>query len=87
MAYRDFVVLNKVQNKTRALEDISSRNNERSGDHDLALREKDEEIEVYKSGMEQALMELEELKLVSTNVRMIHTLAVLTKDCSSTEPR
>jgi hypothetical protein len=34
------------------------------GDHELALREKDEEIEVYKSGMEQALMELEELKLV-----------------------
>lgn len=31
----------------------------------MALREKDEEIEVYKSGMEQALMELEELKLVS----------------------
>lgn len=34
-------------------------------DHDAALREKDEEIEVYKSGMEQALIELEELKLVS----------------------
>lgn len=30
-----------------------------------ALREKDDEIEVYKSGMEQALMELEESKMVS----------------------
>jgi len=52
------------QNKTRALEEISSRNKDRDGDHELALREKDEEIEVYKSGMEQALLELEELKLV-----------------------
>ncbi|KAL4894197.1 ANTH domain-containing protein [Aspergillus ambiguus] len=52
-----------LRNKTRALDDVASRNTERQGDHDLALREKDEEIEVYKSGMEQALMELEELKL------------------------
>ncbi|KAJ5397152.1 hypothetical protein N7509_005265 [Penicillium cosmopolitanum] len=52
-----------LRNKNRALEDIQGRNSERSGDHDLALQEKDEEIEVYKSGMEQALMELEELKL------------------------
>jgi hypothetical protein len=52
------------QNKTRALEEISSRNKDRDGDHELVLREKDEEIEVYKSGMEQALLELEELKLV-----------------------
>ncbi|KAE8148541.1 ANTH domain-containing protein [Aspergillus avenaceus] len=52
-----------LRNKNRALEDISSRGVDRQGDHDLALREKDEEIEVYKSGMEQALMELEELKL------------------------
>jgi len=37
-------------------------------DHQAALREKDEEIEVYKSGMEQALMKLEELKLVSTSL-------------------
>lgn len=33
-------------------------------DHDTALKEKDEEIEVYKSGMEQALMELEEMRMV-----------------------
>lgn len=46
------------------MEEVSNKTSERAGDHDLALREKDEEIEVYKSGMEQALMELEELKLV-----------------------
>jgi hypothetical protein len=47
------------------LEEHASRNNDRQEDLDLSLREKDEEIEVYKSGMEQALMELEELRLVS----------------------
>ncbi|PYH88890.1 cytoskeleton assembly control protein Sla2 [Aspergillus ellipticus CBS 707.79] len=52
-----------LRTKSRALEDVANKNSERSGDHDLALREKDEEIEVYKSGMEQALMELEELKM------------------------
>jgi hypothetical protein len=57
--------------KTRALDEYSSRNNDRQGDHDLALREKDEEIEVYKSGMEQALMELEELRMVSRGLNTI----------------
>ncbi|KAF9888444.1 sla2 Src-like adaptor 2 [Aspergillus nanangensis] len=52
-----------LRNKTRALDEVASRNNDRQGDHDISLAEKDEEIEVYKSGMEQALMELEELKL------------------------
>ncbi|KAB8236783.1 sla2 Src-like adaptor 2 [Aspergillus alliaceus] len=52
-----------LRNKNRALEEASSRNTDRQGGHDALLREKDEEIEVYKSGMEQALMELEELKL------------------------
>jgi hypothetical protein len=46
------------------LEDLSTRGADVNGDHEFALREKDEEIEVYKSGMEQALLELEELKLV-----------------------
>ena len=46
------------------MEEYTSKRGELSEDHELALREKDEEIEVYKSGMEQALMELEELKLV-----------------------
>ncbi|KAJ5726405.1 uncharacterized protein N7483_007762 [Penicillium malachiteum] len=52
-----------LRNKTRALDDISTRKSEWDGDHALVLREKEEEIEVYKSGMEQALIELEELKL------------------------
>ncbi|KAL9114224.1 MAG: hypothetical protein Q9227_001646 [Pyrenula ochraceoflavens] len=52
-----------LRNKTRALEDVGSRRGELDEDHNAALREKDDEIEVYKSGMEQALMELEELKL------------------------
>lgn len=52
-----------VRGKTRQLDEIRSKHGERSFDHDAALREKDDEIEIYKSGMEQALEELEELKL------------------------
>ena len=52
-----------LRNKTRTLDDIRSKHGERDGNHQTALRERDDEIEVYKSGMEQALMELEELKL------------------------
>ena len=52
------------QNKSRAIDEDSSKVSERQREHELALREKDEEMEVYKSGMEQALMELEEMKMV-----------------------
>lgn len=50
------------------MDEHSSRNNDRQEDLDLALREKDEEIEVYKAGMDQALEELEELRLVSGDI-------------------
>ncbi|WEW57506.1 sla2 Src-like adaptor 2 [Emydomyces testavorans] len=52
-----------LRSKNRALEEARNSTGERDHDHEMALREKDEEIEVYKSGMEQALMEVEELKL------------------------
>ena len=52
-----------LRNKTRTLDDIRSKHGERNEDHQASLREKDDEIEIYKSGMEQALEELEELKL------------------------
>ncbi|ODM18404.1 hypothetical protein SI65_06275 [Aspergillus cristatus] len=52
-----------LRNKSRAIEEDSSKVGDRQREHDLALQEKDEEIEVYKSGMEQALMELEEMKM------------------------
>lgn len=51
--------------KTRALDDHSSRNDDRQGDHELELAEKDAEIEAYKAGMDEALKELEELRNVS----------------------
>lgn len=52
-----------LRNKSRALDEIRSRDSERSGDVEARMREKDDEIEIYKSGMEQALEELEELKI------------------------
>ena len=52
-----------LRNKTRTLDEIRSKHNERDGDISIQMKEKDDEIEIYKSGMEQALEELEELKL------------------------
>ena len=52
-----------VRSKTRQLDDHRSKNSERDYDQEATLKEKDDEIEIYKSGMEQALEELEELKL------------------------
>ncbi|EYE96227.1 putative cytoskeleton assembly control protein Sla2 [Aspergillus ruber CBS 135680] len=52
-----------LRNKSRAIDEDSSKTGERQREHELALQEKDEEIEVYKSGMEQALIELEEAKM------------------------
>ena len=56
-----------LRNKTRQFEEIRAKHGDRDEDHQFALKEKDDEIEVYKSGMEQALMELEELKLSQGN--------------------
>lgn len=55
----------KQQNKTRALDDVHSKYGERDGDLERSLREKEEELEIYKSGMDQTLLELNELRMVS----------------------
>lgn len=52
------------QNKTRSLEDVRSEHGERDGDLERALREKEDELEIYKSGMDQTLLELNELRMV-----------------------
>jgi len=52
-----------LRNKSRQFDDFRSKHGERSEDTDRVIREKDEELEAYKDGMEQALMELEELNL------------------------
>ena len=57
-------MLTAQQNKTRALEDVHSKFGERDGDLERTLREKEEELEIYKSGMDQTLLELDELRKV-----------------------
>ncbi|KAL5337546.1 ANTH domain-containing protein [Aspergillus crustosus] len=52
-----------LRNKTRALEEYSSNHDSRSGDHELALQEKETELEAMQAAMDEALLELEELKL------------------------
>ena len=43
---------------------MQSRFGERDGHLERSLREKEEELEIYKSGMDQTLLELNELKMV-----------------------
>ncbi|KAL3472667.1 ANTH domain-containing protein [Aspergillus californicus] len=52
-----------LRNKTRALEEYSTNNEMRRGDNDLLLQEKETELEAMQAAMDEALMELEELKL------------------------
>ena len=60
----DAPVLTASQKKTRALEDIHEKYGDRDSDLGRTLREKEEELEVYKAGMDDALLQLNELRLV-----------------------
>jgi len=51
-----------LRNKTRALDDVQMKLGEGSSDLERQLREKEEELEIYKSGMDQTLLELNELR-------------------------
>lgn len=51
-----------LRNKTRALGDVQMKLGEGSSDLERALREKEEELEIYKSGMDQTLLELNDLR-------------------------
>ncbi|OJJ00665.1 hypothetical protein ASPVEDRAFT_40212 [Aspergillus versicolor CBS 583.65] len=52
-----------LRNKTRALEEYSTNNEMRNGDQEVALQEKEAELEAMQAAMDEALIELEELKL------------------------
>jgi len=53
-----------LHTKTRALDDMSRRVREQNGDLEEQLRQKEEELEIYKTGMDTTLMQLKELQLV-----------------------
>ena len=57
-------LLTPQQHKTRSLDEIHSKYGERDGDLERTLRDKEEELEIYKSGMDQTLIELNELRMV-----------------------
>lgn len=52
-----------LRNKTRALEEYSTKNEMRNGDQEVVLQEKEAELEAMQAAMDEALIELEELKL------------------------
>jgi hypothetical protein len=51
-----------LRNKTRALDETQMKLGEGSSDLQQQLREKEEELEIYKSGMDQTLLELNDLR-------------------------
>ena len=51
-----------LRNKTRALDDNQMKLGEGTSDLERQLREKEEELEIYKSGMDQTLIELNDLR-------------------------
>ncbi|KAK3674416.1 sla2 Src-like adaptor 2 [Recurvomyces mirabilis] len=57
-----------LRNKTRALDDVHMKSGEGNSDLERQLREKEDELEIYKSGMDQTLMELNELRNGSNGV-------------------
>ncbi|PNS19706.1 Endocytosis protein end4 [Sphaceloma murrayae] len=56
-----------LRNKTRALDDMQMKFREGDSDLEQALREKDEELEIVKAGLDQALVELNELRSGKTD--------------------
>ncbi|KFY95465.1 hypothetical protein V498_03336 [Pseudogymnoascus sp. VKM F-4517 (FW-2822)] len=52
-----------LRKKSRALEDMSTKYREGDSDLEQLLREKEDELEIMKMGMDQTLIELNELKL------------------------
>jgi hypothetical protein len=52
-----------LRNKTRALDDLQMKFREGDSDLERQLREKEEELEIFRAGMDQTLLELNELKL------------------------
>lgn len=53
-----------IQSKTRALDDVSRKIRDRDGELEEQLRQKEEELEIYKTGMDSTLLQLKELQLV-----------------------
>ncbi|EME38649.1 hypothetical protein DOTSEDRAFT_75415 [Dothistroma septosporum NZE10] len=51
-----------LRNKTRALDDMQMKLGEGSSDLDRQLREREEELEIYKSSLDEALLELNDYK-------------------------
>jgi huntingtin-interacting protein 1-related protein len=58
------LVLLNFKAKTKALDESSRRVRNRDGELEDLLKQKDEELEVYKTGMDTALLQLKELQLV-----------------------
>lgn len=57
-----------LRNKTRSLDDMHMKFGEGNSDLERTLREREEELEIYKAGMDETLLELNALKLSQGDV-------------------
>src|SRR5271170_5888522 len=67
-------ILLTQKTKTRALDDTSRRIRDRDGYLEEQLRQKEEELEIYKTGMDSTLLQLKELQLVTPIMGHILTI-------------
>lgn len=60
-----------LRSKQRALDEMQSRVGDRDSDMERRLREKEEELEIFKAGMDQTLLDLNEMRLVRRIIRFM----------------
>jgi hypothetical protein len=53
-----------LRTKQRALDELSTRVHDKDSEMERLLREKEEELEIFKAGMDQTLTELNDLRVV-----------------------
>lgn len=60
-----------LRTKQRALDELQSRVGDRDSDMERRLREKEEELEIFKAGMDQTLLDLNEMRLVRRIIKSV----------------
>lgn len=59
-----------LRSKQRAIDEMQLRIGDRDSDMEGRLREKEEELEIFKAGMDQTLLDLNEMRLVRQAIRL-----------------
>lgn len=66
-----------LRSKQRALDEMQLRVGDRDSDMERRLQEKEEELEIFKAGMDQTLLDLNEMRLVRRAIRSVTSYIIL----------